>query len=182
MRITLVENLRRLAEAIVARQSAVQSADALADQFLGDDRRMKPNLGISHLRSLDQAPWSAAFAVEFAQRLRDHDPDNTPALRWLNDKLSAAHTTTDQIVREKFLRQSAMDVTVRNVIMSMRLVSMIDWAEFFESVSLVDAVLRDASNFAAMDFPTRDRYRRAIEELVARIRTATRLEIVPSMR
>ena len=47
----------------------------------------------------------------------------------------------------------------------MRLVSMINWAEFFESVSPVDAVLRDASDFAAMDFSTRDRYRRAIEEL-----------------
>ena len=56
-------------------------------------------------------------------------------------------------------------MTVRNVITSMRLVSMINWAEFFESVSPVDAVLRGASDFAAMDFPTRDRYRRAIEEL-----------------
>ena len=58
-----------------------------------------------------------------------------------------------------------MNVTVRNVITSMRLVSMINWAEFFESVSPVDAVLRGGSDFAAMDFPTRDLYRRAIEEL-----------------
>ena len=56
-------------------------------------------------------------------------------------------------------------MTVRSVIASMRLVSTINWAEFFESVSPVDAVLRGASDFAAMDFPTRDRYRRAIEEL-----------------
>ena len=164
LRITLVENLRRLAEAIMAQQSAVQLADVLADQILGAAAEdAEPASAI--LRSLDQAPWSTAFAVELAQRLRDHDPDTTPALRWLNDRLAAAHTTTDQIVREEFLRQSATDVTVRNVIMSMRLVSTINWAEFFESVSPVDAVLRGASNFAAMDFPTRDRYRRAIEEL-----------------
>jgi len=56
-------------------------------------------------------------------------------------------------------------VTVRNVITSMRLISMVNWSEFFESVSSVDTVLRGASNFAAMDFPTRDLYRRAIEEL-----------------
>ena len=49
-----------------------------------------------------------------------------------------------------------MNVTVRNVITSMRFMSAVDWAEFFESVSLVDAVLRANSNFAAMDFPTRD--------------------------
>ena len=35
-----------------------------------------------------------------------------------------------------------MNVTVRNVITSMRLISWFDWAEFVESVSLVDEVLR----------------------------------------
>ena len=58
-----------------------------------------------------------------------------------------------------------MNVTVRNVITSMRMISAVDWAEFFESVSLVDAALRADSDFAEMDFPTRDRYRHAIEEL-----------------
>ena len=103
LRITLVENLRRLAEAIMAQQTAVGLADALADRILvaaaGDT---EPAAVI--LRSLDQAPWSAAFAVELAQRLRDHDPDNTPALRWLNDRPAAAQTTTDQIVHEEFSR------------------------------------------------------------------------------
>ncbi len=164
LRITLVENLRRLAEAIMAQHSAVHLADTLADQILGPPDA-GPESAASVLHSLDQAPWSAAFAVELAQRLRDHDPNDTPALRWLNDRLSAARTTTEQIVREEFMHQSATDVTVRNVIMSMRLVSMINWAEFFESVSPVDAVLRGGSDFAAMDFSTRDRYRRAIEEL-----------------
>ena len=58
-----------------------------------------------------------------------------------------------------------MNVTVRNVITSMRHMSAVDWAEFFESVSLVDAELRAGSDFALMDFPTRDRYRHAIEVL-----------------
>ena len=46
-----------------------------------------------------------------------------------------------------------MNVTVRNVITSMRLISALDWAEFFESVSLVDAALRADSDFAADGFP-----------------------------
>ena len=40
-----------------------------------------------------------------------------------------------------------------------------DWAELFESVSLVDEQLRAGSDFAAMDFATRNLYRSAIEEL-----------------
>jgi len=164
LRITLVENLRRLAEAIVAQLAASELADALADQVLGTAScGAEPASTISH--RLDHAPWSTAFAVELVQRLRDHDPNSTPALCWLNKRLEAEKTTSDKIVREEFQRQSATDVTVRSVITSMRLVSMIDWAEFFESVSPVDAALRGASDFAAMDFSTRDRYRRAIEEL-----------------
>ena len=55
-----------------------------------------------------------------------------------------------------------MNVTVRNVITSMRLMSAFDWEEFFESVSLVDAVLRAGHRFAAglpdpRSLPPRDR-------------------------
>ncbi len=164
LRITLVENLRRLADAIVARISASQLADTLADNILGVESR-EAELTTAILQSLNQVPWSTAFAVQLAQRLRDRDPNTTPALRWLNMRLGTEETTTDQIVREEVQSQSAMNVTVRNVITSMRLVSMVNWAEFFESVSPVDAVLREASDFGAMDFPTRDLYRRAIEEL-----------------
>ena len=103
--------------------------------------------------------------MQLVQRLRDQDPAVTPALRWLDERLAAQGTTADEIVREEHQRQGAMNVTVRNVITSMRLMSAVDWAEFFESVSLVDAALRAGSDFAAMDFPTRDRYRHAIEEL-----------------
>ena len=161
LRITLVENLRRLAEAIVARLSASRVADALADRFLAATQ--EPAAAVVH--SLDQVPWSTAFAVQLVQRLRDRDPDTTPALRWLNEKLRAEGITTDRIVRDEVQRQSAMNVTVRNVITSMRFLSTINWAEFFESVSPVDAVLRAASDFGSMDFSTRDLYRRAIEQL-----------------
>ncbi|HXN14608.1 MAG TPA: protein ndvB, partial [Candidatus Acidoferrales bacterium] len=74
-------------------------------------------------------------------------------------------TTADEAVRTEHQKQGAMNVTVRNVITSMRMISAVDWTQFFESVSLVDAALRADSDFAEMDFPTRDRYRHAIEEL-----------------
>ena len=58
-----------------------------------------------------------------------------------------------------------MNVTVRNIITSMRQISAIDWTELVERVSLVDALLRESGNFAEMDFATRDHYRKAIEKL-----------------
>ena len=74
---------------------------------------------------------------------------------------------------------ATMNVTVRNVITSMRLITWFDWAEFVESVGLVDEVLRSRSAFAEMDFTTRNRYRNAVEEL-ARRSPRTEVEVATS--
>jgi cyclic beta-1,2-glucan synthetase len=103
--------------------------------------------------------------VQLVQRLRDQDPAVTPALVWLDRRLAAQGTTPDEIARVEHQRQAAMNVTVRNVIMSMGLMSALEWTEFFESVSLVDHELQADVNYLAMDFATRDSYRHAIEEL-----------------
>jgi cyclic beta-1,2-glucan synthetase len=164
LRIVLVENLRRLAARIARDRKARQQADALADRLLGvGGRETEP--AATALEAFERTPLSAAFAVQLVQRLRDQDPKVTPALLWLDQQLRAQGTTADEAVQAVHQRQGATNVTVRNVITSMRLISAVDWAEFFESVSMVDAVLRADSDFAAMDFPTRDRYRHAIEKL-----------------
>ncbi len=164
LRLTLVENLRRLAQAIVDRHAAYREANAIADRIIGlGDTSAEPVEAV--LESLGYQPLSKPFAVQLSQQLRDQDQRVIPALRWLDERLAAEGTTPDKIVREEHQIQAAMNVTVRNVITSMRLVSTMDWPEFVESVSLVDVTLREASDFAAMDFPTRDLYRRAIEDL-----------------
>ena len=106
-----------------------------------------------------------AFAVQFVQRLRDQDPRFTPSLLWLENELRAMQLDTDRMVQEEHQRQGASNVTVRNIITSMRLMSDVDWAEFFESVSLVDEVLNASGEFTSMDFATRNLYRSAIEVL-----------------
>ncbi len=164
LRITLVENLRRLAGSIMSQLLARQLADTIANKMRQIDRS-DPASTSSILSSLDQAPWSTAFAAALAQILRSHDPNATPELQWLNERLGKDGSNIDQIVRQDVQSQGAIDVTVRNVITSMRLISTINWAELVESISPVDAILRQESNFAQMDFTTRDLYRRAIEEL-----------------
>ena len=164
LRMVLVENLRRLAERIVHDRAARQEADAMADRLLGlGGSPIEPAATV--LRPFQRVSLTTAFAVQLVQRLREQDPVVTPALHWLEEKLAAQGTTSDAIVRVEHQRQAAMNVTVRNVITSMRLISAFDWTEFFESVSLVDAILWNDTGFAAPDFVTRDRYRDSIEEL-----------------
>ena len=175
LRIVLVENLRRAAEQIVSRRAIRQEADKLADRLLGGEGH-KPEPTAAILQEWNRAPLSTTFAVQLLQRLRDQDPAVTPALAWLEGRLSAAGTTADSVVRDEHQRQGASSITVRNVITSMRSISAIDWADLFESVSLVDATLRAHTGFGQMDFATRDRYRQAIEELARRSKY-TELEI-----
>ncbi len=164
LRITLVENLRRLTEDLVRRLSAYQDANAVADRVIGAGTK-DPEPADAVVRGLGDNPLSKPFAVQLSQRLRDQDQSVVPVLDWLDRRLKAEGATQDEIVREEHHIQGALNVTVRNVITSMRLVSTIDWPEFVESVSVVDAVLRAKSDFNSMDFPTRDLYRKQIEAL-----------------
>ena len=166
LRVVLVENLRRLAEAIVRGRAARQDADALADELLGvGDDGVAIARTAKGLARFESGPLVTAFAVQLVQRLRDQDRAVTPALLWLDQRLEAQGTTSDDIVRVEHQRQAAMNVTVRNVILSMSLMSALDWMGFFETVSLVDAVLQTSPNYGTLDFATRNAYRRAIEEV-----------------
>jgi cyclic beta-1,2-glucan synthetase len=175
LRIVLVENLRRGARRIVTSRAARQEADALADRLLGVYANPADPVALI-LHDYQKAPLPASFAVQLVQRLRDQDPRVTPVLTWLEARLAAQGTTADEIVRDEHQRQGATNVTVRNVITSMRLISEFDWPDLVESVSLVDDALRSGSDFAEMDFPTRNLYRSAIEE-IARGSKLTELEI-----
>jgi len=164
LRVVLIENLRRIAEQITRSRTARQEADALADRLLGSNGQTEI-LPASALRRFENVPLERAFAVQLVQRLRDLDPKVGPVLAWLDQRLAAAGTNTDEMVRTEHQQQGTANVSVRNIITSMRLISACEWQEFFESVSLVDEILRNDTDFGGMDFPTRDSYRHAIEDL-----------------
>jgi cyclic beta-1,2-glucan synthetase len=175
LRIVLVENLRRAAARIVSNRDARHEADSLADRLLGvSGLPGEPDIPLDPTQlGVDREP---AFVVQLTQRMRDQDPQTTPALRWLDQRLSVAGQTSEQFVRDELQKQGASNVTVRNIITSMRLLSDLDWPEFFESVSLVDEQLRACGDFAAMDFASRNLYRSAIEE-IARGSKRSELEV-----
>ncbi|HEU4750487.1 MAG TPA: glycosyl transferase, partial [Acidimicrobiia bacterium] len=164
LRLLLIENLRRMAEPIVRARRLRREADKIADGLLGigDSRSSEARIALERY-SLGELPQP--LAVQLLQRLRDHDPTTTPGLTWLSEQLAAQGTTPDEVVNETHRRQAATNVTVRNIVTSLRQISAFDWAEFVDGVSLVDQALAAASAYSEMSLPTRDRYRHAIEEL-----------------
>lgn len=163
LRIVLVENLRRLADQITAGRADRADAQALATRLLTAGAAHSALVGDIGTRA--RGPLSELFAAQLAKRLRDQDPRTTPALQWLEERLELQGTNVGLVIEHAQQRLGASNVSVRNVITSMRLISDIDWADLVEGMSLVDSHLREGSNFAAMDFATRNLYRNAIEQL-----------------
>jgi len=162
LRLTLIENLRRLAVEIVEARAARLEADRLANLLLGQsDLPANPQA----FRSIGDAVLTTSFAVRLSHRLRDQDPVTTPAARWLDERLAARGTSAHELIRAEHQRQAGANVTVRNVITSLRVMATFNWRDFFEQGSLVDRLFRSESEFGAMDFATRDRYRHAVEDL-----------------
>ncbi len=162
LRITLIENLRRLAEATVGRIRLMDRADAIVERVLS----LEENESISGiLRDVETIPLLPVFVSRVEQRLRDQGAQGAALLHWIGDRLAARDQSADQMVRDAYQLLGATNVSVRNVITSMRLLLDVDWPLFVESVSLVDRILSADSDFEAMEFSTRDSYRRAIERL-----------------
>ena len=111
--------------------------------------------------------------VQLIQRLREQDPAVIPVMSWL-EKTVTEGTNIEQVVHSEHQRQASAQVTVGNIITSMRLLSTLDWREFFEKVSLIEPVLgSDPSGaYSQMEFSSRDRYRHVIERIGKRTRTS----------
>ena len=158
LRIVLIENLRRVAELVVDDAAARQRADDLADRLQGEGGPDLPADLADHTLLTDP------FAVQLAHRLRGHDPRTDPALAWLDRRLAAQGTTVEVVVRDELQKHGMANATVRNIITSLRLTAALDWTDFFETVSLVDAALA-GSVVPGMDAATHTLYRTAIEDL-----------------
>ena len=173
LRLALVENLRRLAARMVVARQRRAEANALSDELLKHSR-LPPDQLISLVKKRSGHAFDPAFVVQFSQRLHDQDQSVSAVLTWLNSQLKLKGQGPEQMVQSEFRRQASSQVTVANIITSMRLLSTLDWREFFESTSLIDSLLETdpAQAYHRMDFTTRDQYRHVVERLAKRTRVS----------
>ncbi len=127
---------------------------------------------VEALSSLEKSdpPVTAPLVVELLRNLREHEAPLGAAAEWARTKCEAMKSTPEELTRRHHLRLAADQVSVGNAITSMRAIGALDWNDFFEQASAVEAILRrDPSGvYAAMDIATRDRYRHAVERLARR--------------
>ncbi len=166
LRFVLVENLRRIAVRVNRARQMRQIANEVADRVLAtpddeDDRRILADYS-AHARD-------TTFATHLLYRLRDGSQNSGKALNWLEKELETSGTDAEEIIIDEHQTLSSGNVTTGNIVRGLRLINDIEWRDWFEGVSRIDALLRERTDVAALDFPSRDQYRQAIEEL-ARVR------------
>ncbi len=161
LKLALIENLRRLAEELLAGRAARRAADAYVERIDA----------VGH-GSAAQLPSKLHIAcvVQLLQRVREYGPRLAAVRAELDAHLAELSLAPEECIRAEHQREAASQVSVANAITSLRLCAEIDWSTFVESVSLVERVLqRDpAGVHGRMDFLSRDRYRQAVEELAER--------------
>ena len=160
LKLALMENLRRLADATMEARAARRAAD---EHVTAIER------GTGHA-SRPLAPTSdLAYVVQLLHRVREYGVRLSPVRTAVEDHLASQHTTAEHAIRDEHQRQASDQVSVANAMTSLRLCSALDWRQYVEAVSLVDQILqRDpAGAYGRMDFLSRDRLRQAVEELAA---------------
>ncbi|MGC4024828.1 MAG: glucoamylase family protein [Mesorhizobium sp.] len=168
LRYVLVENLRRLAQRVGRARNMRHQANDLADKLLALDDEGDVEL----LRNYTAHARDITFATQLLYRLRDGSQNAGRALMWLEGELEAAGTDAEQITVSEHRQLSSGNVTTGNIIRGLRLINDVDWTVWFEEVSRIDALLRERTNFAQLDFQSRDQYRTVVEELARRAKKA----------
>lgn len=161
LQLVLVENLRRLADLAIADEQDRARAETFADALFAAP---SDAVALASLATIDTAQPDA-FVSQLALRLRDTDNRSEISRRWLESQAMQAGNSIAGIDSAAQAALIASTGSIRNVITSMRAIAEIDWGEMVESLSLADRVLRASSDFAGMDFPSRNLYRNALEEL-----------------
>ncbi|WP_435171592.1 GH36-type glycosyl hydrolase domain-containing protein [Falsirhodobacter sp. 1013] len=164
LRFVLLENLRRLSDRVAQSHHLRGTANELADRLaLASPAEVPALLALS-----SHATRHAAFAAQLAYRTSAMTGAMGPALVWLEAQLHAAGETVEQVVASEHVRQAATNVTMGNILRSLRLIDEVDWLSWFETVAVVCHTLREAEDYARLDKDTRNVYRETIERLARR--------------
>ncbi|MDF2524945.1 MAG: cyclic beta 1-2 glucan synthetase [Enterobacter mori] len=168
LRLALIENLRRISMEVIKAQQDRNLADTwitriveCAESAPGDLIMVVADMARS------RPPLTSAFVAELVRRLQGHGNALSLPLTWVDQCLREQGITTDVLIHSFNQQLAASQLSVSNSIAGLRLLSETDWADFAETISVVEQALRNdpAGIYPRMHFNTRDHYRHVVEVL-----------------
>jgi cyclic beta-1,2-glucan synthetase len=101
------------------------------------------------------------------RRLREISTKSPLALQWMEDKLRDLSKDPETLIHEEQQQQASNQVSIGNIVTSLRHVNSINWRDWFEAISHTESILRQDPGqvYRLGDFETRDYYRHHLELL-----------------
>ena len=158
LRVVLIENLRRVADQIAEGKAAREAAHAVWDT--------NTDLSDDALESLRQRMCARGlergFLTQMWQRMPDHPLEASRKLaHW-----TAGHCPNGlALIEESQTAQVAANLTISNIINSLRLIGQVEWIELIEPVSRSLRVLKQLPGFKSESEGTRKQITQAMEKI-----------------
>ncbi|HUI70306.1 MAG TPA: glycosyl transferase, partial [Spirochaetia bacterium] len=165
LRIALIETIRNLALSAATELREREIADFWANRLIRANRRGPEQLfAILAELAITQPGPSPYFAGQLVDHLYDEEAALVLVQGWLE---RTYHQPLREINLREQNRQAKDQISIGNAFTSLRQLALLDWRQIFELSSRVEQLLRKdpAGVYPGMDFDTRDRYRRIVEEL-----------------
>ena len=173
LRILLIENMARVARRTIESHNARAAAAQVAERFVAEE------IDIAGIRlELEKCAEHArlSYFVELNRRIHGKRPINFADLADMMPQLGVDPADVTAAAHEEQARVVANNLTMQNIVTSLKAVGEIDWETWFRRVSVVDAILSRTGIYHQFDKQTRTLYRRSLEDL-ARYSGKTETEI-----
>jgi cyclic beta-1,2-glucan synthetase len=158
LRVVLLENLRRVADQIAEGKASREAAHAVWDAPTPLREQALDEL-LDRFRSMG---LERSFLTQLWQRMPDHPTEaNTVVVRW-----TAQHCPNGlALIAESQSAQVSSNLTISNIINSLRMIGQVEWSELIEPVSRSLRVLRQLPNYALESEGTRKQITQAMEKM-----------------
>lgn len=173
LRVVLLENLRRVAESIAQNKVASELAHAVWDSA---ETLSAGDLDVL-FATIRERGLEHSYCTQLWQRLPGERTARPPALvAWTEHHCPHGPALIDQAQTD----QAAANLTVGNIITTLRTIGQVEWADLIEPVSRSLRVLRELPSFAQESELTRQQITHAMEQ-VARISGRTERSVAEAV-
>ncbi|AOY75885.1 GH36-type glycosyl hydrolase domain-containing protein [Clostridium formicaceticum] len=166
IRCALMENIRRISEKIYTHHIAWRKAEEVAG--LSEEEIL---VAVKENIQMDERV-NAPYVEHLLRVLRREGVEAGAVITYLEKKLKDYNTSVKSLIEEEHREQAAKKVAIGNSITSLNIVATIDWNDIFESLSVVEKILKEdaAGVYRQLDFDSRDYYRNQVEKIAKKLK------------
>ncbi|QXM05338.1 GH36-type glycosyl hydrolase domain-containing protein [Crassaminicella indica] len=161
IRLALVEKIRNISEKIYENQEQWKKVERIQ----GKDQATI----LEHVKREfeNMESFSPSYIEHLFKKLRMEGIESGQVIDTIEKKLMELDTSIHKVIELEHKEQAARKISIGNAIISLNMVSKLDWNDIFESLSRVEEILREdpLNIYQAMDFASRNYYRHEIEKI-----------------